>query len=963
MKVANDAWNIQPVREVRMPVLENQRTVTTASVDALWTDGGLRPNASNLAFIMQDIADLGELEQWKQRLKTLPVRASLLVSPDNLYLLQPSSDDSGNLEQQQLDLDGWRETLVSPKPHLFTPKELAKLRTGQLSLADLEEEVSERSLTFLLRQQKQVDEAFQQAIEAALKKAPKSSVSSSAEIKGHIIRFAIAYLAARILQDKNFFGSGDNIQVEDPITLLDRMVSLTNGFFKRARESAQYVDVQIRQELANYMGYRVSFVLTDHRDVGRLYERAIKKLPAPKQLDSEEWGDLNRHYTPVKIAERMLEALPLERLRPEERFIFDPAAGSGSLLLAATSRLADMTDIPVGEERKAYLRNHVAGNDKDEYAKLIAQLRYFLASESLGRADDISQITDVLPFPSDENFICEDYESLNTNDLPVKPKVIVANPPFQEKGKNQKAARFVEKALEWLDDGSQFAFILPQSFLAATTHGIPKARNLLAERCQILEVWQFPERSIGIDAEQAVCLVIGSVGQPKQITSVISRAVFSRVQEETKSIREQGFLGASWLTNFSDFYPINNEDENIDSEHQNNQHINDDLDKSDLGNLKFNSQFWKLTVAPPVPLRVPTIHLGNLFYAFNGVNPGKYNKKHPPEGERKPGIPYKRNWRLRYRDVNKLWADPQRVPKEERWIRYGKEYLEGYRPENEELFDLSKVLIARKVNRGSKFPLVAQWDETGFCPDNNIYCIVPADRVNKFNEGYQPTDSLPDGWHILSYKDKCLWLLGICTSKVANCLSLIGRKNHEITVDELCDLQLPFKIDSEIINVTRQIIDYERRRDLSLNQQIDALRQSLDRLVEESYGNPSWKEITRVGKSPDLDAWAIEQKKKTKTTIGQVLDISEDNNQVYMYISRLMDDDDAEGEWVPLPQELPGWALDGTPFEAELSHDIKTFDQLRERPWALRHFRHEPRTYLTDDELDEFLRIPELEVF
>ncbi len=31
-------------------------------------------------------------------------------------------------------------------------------------------------------------------------------------------------------------------------------------------------------------------------------------------------------------------------------------------------------------------------------------------------------------------------------------------------------------------------------------------------------------------------------------------------------------------------------------------------------------------------------------------------------------------------------------------------------------------------------------------------------------------------------------------------------------------------------------------------------------------------------------------------------------------------------------------ALDGTPFEVQLSKDIKTFEQLRERPWALRKF-------------------------
>jgi hypothetical protein len=205
MKVANDAWGIQPVLEVRMPVLENQRTVTTAEVHALWTDGGLRPNVSNLAFLMQRVSNAGELEKWKQRLKTFPVRASLLVTSNELYLLQSESNSSDELDIQPLNLEDWRETLVSPKSHLFKPQELAKLKSGQLSLADLEETLSEGSFNFLLReQQKKIEQAFLHGIQDALRfvDTPNSSVSSRAEAKGHVIRFAIAYLAARILEDK-----------------------------------------------------------------------------------------------------------------------------------------------------------------------------------------------------------------------------------------------------------------------------------------------------------------------------------------------------------------------------------------------------------------------------------------------------------------------------------------------------------------------------------------------------------------------------------------------------------------------------------------------------------------------------------------------------------------------------------------------------------------------------------------
>jgi hypothetical protein len=124
----------------------------------------------------------------------------------------------------------------------------------------------------------------------------------------------------------------------------------------------------------------------------------------------------------------------------------------------------------------------------------------------------------------------------------------------------------------------------------------------------------------------------------------------------------------------------------------------------------------------------------------------------------------------------------------------------------------------------------------------------------------------------------------------------------------------------------------------------------LNELVENSYGNPKWTSIKRTGISPELQAWQNEQKNtKTLTVIGQILDIDNEKNRVLLSISGLLDDNDKE--WVPLPQELPGWALDGTVFEAELSEDIETFSELAKRPWALRKFKHTLYSYLTNDEL------------
>lgn len=476
-------WKINPHRNVRVPsIVANDEPI---AVDALWTDKGLRPSFNNLAFIIQYCRNIEELVHWKKQLASLPIRGWLLVADDR-YRLQ-YYDRSNNLEEERIKPDDLASTLNSSKSHLFTPKALAEFRSGQLSLADLEESSSDRSFAFISRQRERLDLAFKNGIKTALHQIHQATSQQDLrhQTEGHTIRVAIAFLAARILEDKGFFGSDYSVPTNDPRMLLDRTVSFTNGFFERAKNSISCLEEflpqktdRILQALAANLGDRVTFALVDHRDVGLLYERAIRELP--HNLGGQDWSDLQRHYTPVAIAERMLELLPLERLRPEERVIFDPAAGSGSLLLAATSRLAGMKDVPDEiNARTSYLANHVAGNDLDEYADLVTKLRYLLAKESLGE-------TVSFPFPA--HFTHQNYEQLNKDNMGIKPRVVVANPPFAEDGNTQRAAVFIEKALSWLDEGSQFAFVLPQSFLTNTTHGMPEIRKILTDKCQISEV-------------------------------------------------------------------------------------------------------------------------------------------------------------------------------------------------------------------------------------------------------------------------------------------------------------------------------------------------------------------------------------------------------------------------------------------------------------------------------------------
>ncbi len=894
-RIWKDRYEIEPMRNIPMPQMDGE----PVKIDALWTDGGLRPNANVLAFFVQPISNENELEQWKQRLEKWPIRGGLLVGFDTLHLIKPSNLSS-RLDEEILDINAWRETLISPKPELFTPKALSQFRQGQLSLADLEDTISERSFSFLLRQQEKIDKAFQKAIKGALEqvKSYRNSGSSRNEIEGHVIRVAIAYLAARILQDKGFFGTDGAIESNEPLDLLQLMVTRTNGFFSRALDSTQYTNEVIRQQLALHMGQSVSFVLTNHRDVGSLYEKAIIELP--NKLNGNTWGDLNRHYTPIKVAERILELLPLERIRPEERFIFDPAAGSGSLLLAATARLAQMSDIPSeGQLRRDYLASHVIGNDLDADVNLITQLRYFLATESIG-------IGNFLPSP---NFHHEDYESFSKENLAQKighkPRIVIANPPFEIRGDKQLAFEFVKQATNWLDEGSQFAFILPSSFLSGKFRGISAIRKELSKKCELFEIWQCPMGSVGIDAKQDICVVSGVFAQSSK-NNTISRAVISI--PEAFEIRENGYLGTSWITE-----------------------INSNGD-------------WSGITSPKIILNIPTIPLSNIFFIFNGI---KHRVGNSPVENPPTDRPYKRTWQRKWAKENSVWADPQRVHPIKKWIIYDELALERPRFQFADLFDKSKILVGRIANIASNKSLSAQIDTTGFCPNTSIWCILPIQEAQRTKKVYQSEDK-PQNWDNLNFEQQKLWLLGILISDLAVELSMDSRGNVTLTGNILQQFPLPLSIDNEIIDVTDQMVKREQNHEPIPNP--DPLHQKLNILVEKSYGNPIWIKRQRTGKSPELKAWQEEQKRnQTLTVIGQVLNINQDKNQILLRLSGLLDDN--EEEWISLPQELPSWALDGTVFRAELTEDIETFEELAQRPWALRKFRHTPYPYLTNDEL------------
>jgi hypothetical protein len=79
-----------------------------------------------------------------------------------------------------------------------------------------------------------------------------------------------------------------------------------------------------------------------------------------------------------------------------------------------------------------------------------------------------------------------------------------------------------------------------------------------------------------------------------------------------------------------------------------------------------------------------------------------------------------------------------------------------------------------------------------------------------------------------------------------------GRGTVNLTQDILLNFPLPLSVDQKIIDITDQIVKCDQNREPIPEN--DPLRQELNRLVEESYGNPTYIKRQRTGKSPELKA-------------------------------------------------------------------------------------------------------------
>jgi len=243
-----------------------------------------------------------------------------------------------------------------------------------------------------------------------------------------------------------------------------------------------------------------------------------------------------RYNTPLYLTQHILDSIPIEVLPPGERIVADMTCGVGNFLQAAHDRLSRLSDM---QDSGRSLRNHIFGNDRDEFTAQLAGLSLLLTS-----------LTDRWRIDHEDAL---EWKWLSRN----RPTIIVGNPPFfgsrksgtegtewdAETGKSkryQKADDFLERAITRLAPGGFLAMVMPQSFCVAQAS--PSTRKYLLEECDIQEIWELPSeifpratvRPMVLFAQRKIGKEAGKIcPMPVRVRTVQRKALESFQQEQT----------------------------------------------------------------------------------------------------------------------------------------------------------------------------------------------------------------------------------------------------------------------------------------------------------------------------------------------------------------------------------------------------------------------------------------------
>lgn len=398
-----------------------------------------------------------------------------LVARDDrldLWLADPTGPRAWHTDVSRDDVSSLAEWLRPPVALRM------KIGLRQLPLFDLPVNLlaSARS-----RSADQLAPIVTEALEAASDSLP---ASRSADIQAarrllhrRAARLVVGALTALVMRDRY------QMRADSTDSLLDRVASQHHSTFRWFAEASKR-ERRVLAALVEQLGNGIDYRSLDPSILSYVYEQAL--------VDEDDRQQLGIHYTPPRLATRLLTDLPVELIPPGDRHVLDPSCGSGTLLIAAHDRLRDLQPLNwADEDRHRDLAVHLHGYDVDPFAGEIARLSLLLHAQPAGNGWQIDAVDTLRqPVPA------------------VPPKLIVTNPPWRfsaDGRRSQTADDFVRWSMHALAPGGLLGILLPASWLSAENSA--NTRRELAADFDVFEIWRLPEGTFASSRQSPAVLL------------------------------------------------------------------------------------------------------------------------------------------------------------------------------------------------------------------------------------------------------------------------------------------------------------------------------------------------------------------------------------------------------------------------------------------------------------------------
>jgi hypothetical protein len=235
------------------------------------------------------------------------------------------------------------------------------------------------------------------------------------------------------------------------------------------------------------------------------------------------------YYTPIALARRVLEHMPIEEIAPDKRIVLDGSCGAGNLLRAASERLEALLPADYTFQSRAnYLSQRIIGIDEDPFAVRVAR-----------SAQTVTHI------PYDLDWDTRNADFLKAS-FDFQPSIIIANPPFQGqrgRGGEEKAALFLRKYIAMAQDDGLMGIFLPSPLLQNPSAS--SLRSALLRDCRILELWTLPQNSIPRSGSGIAVLILKKQSFSRT-TQQTFRVYTTRTRQDTLAFADAQAVSQSY---------------------------------------------------------------------------------------------------------------------------------------------------------------------------------------------------------------------------------------------------------------------------------------------------------------------------------------------------------------------------------------------------------------------------------